>query len=248
MNWWEDAEARALRARSPAGAGHLLWQRLQSAGLDAESSATPAHDLARLADLCTDLVKLLESVLVLSDGDLPGLRRQLLILQRWAQYAAHWTELSAPAFNQLLDALDLGAEALAGRADDPADPIDAAPAEQAKVDGRYHYWHLLYERLDLKFAAAGLAEPVRRGLARSLARLCEEALVTLRVIGSLEREGNPRFRQVARTLLDINTTWHFDLGPNHLGPGRARAAGAGTLGVQTWLLLALAREGLSTSP
>ena len=248
MNWWEDAEARALRARSPAGAGHLLWQRLQSAGLDPELTATPAHDLARLYDLCTDFVKLLEGVLVLSDGDLPGLRRQLLILQRWAQYASHWADLSAPAFNQLMDALDLGPETLARRADDPEDPADAAPAEQAKVDGRYRYWHLLYERLDLKFAAAGLAEQVRRGLARSLARLYEEALVTVRVVSSLEREANPRFRQVARTLLAVNTTWHFDLGPNHLGPGRARSAGAGTLGVQTWLLLALARDGLSTSP
>jgi len=249
MTWWEDAEARALRARTPAGTGLLLWQRMQAAGLDPDLAFTPAYDLARLQDLCADFVKLLEGVLLLSDGDHNGLRRHLLALQRWAQYAAQWTEVSSAAFNQLMDALDLGPDVLAGRAEeDPSESGGAPPAEQAKVDGRYRHWHLLYERLDLKMAAAGLSENVRHALARILSRLYEECLVATRAVGALEREASPRFGQVARTLLGINTAWHFDLGPNHLGAGRARANGSTSLGVQTWLLLALAREGRTISP
>ncbi|MFZ5816835.1 MAG: hypothetical protein ACOY93_16335 [Bacillota bacterium] len=238
MNWWEETEARAHRARTPAALAQTLWQRLQAAGIDPDLAFIPAYDLAQLHDLCADLIKLVDGLLVAADGDRPALRRQGLALMRWARTAAFWTQSSAATYNQLMDSLDLEAEHLAAREEVAAEAEAAQPEEQAKLDGRYRNWHLLYERLDLKLASVMVEERVQRGLARELARLYEEALVTIRLIGSLERESNPRFRPTARLLLQINTTWHFDLGPYHLGFGEMRAKSGGSPGLQTWLLLA----------
>lgn len=238
MNWWEDAEARARRAKSPAALALTLQQRLQAAGINMDLAHAPAYDLAQLYSLCADLVLLIEGILLAADGDQAAIGRQSIALSRWGSYAHHWAEASAPAFNHLMDSLDLDTAALAER--DLVEHFDPGvhPEEQSKVDGRYRFWHLLYERLDLKFASAGLDERVHRGLARTCARLYEESLVTIRVLGGLEKEPDPRFRPVARLLLDLNTTWHFDLGPYHLGHGRLRGQGAAPIGLQTWLLLA----------
>lgn len=238
MHWWEEAEARAQRARTPAALAQSLWQRLQGAGIDPDLAFGPAYDLAHLHDLCADLVKLTESLLETADGDRPALRRHGLLLTRWARYAAHWAQSSAPGFNQLIDSLDLDPDRLADR-EQPVVPADGGrPEEQSKVDGRYRYWHLLYERLDLKLASVGVEESVRQALARSLSRLYEHALLTVRLISRLEKDQNLRFGGAARQLLEVNTTWHFDLGPYHLGPGELRARGQMPPGLQTWLLLA----------
>ncbi|HYG60367.1 MAG TPA: hypothetical protein VD902_20035 [Symbiobacteriaceae bacterium] len=238
MHWWDEAEARAHRAKTPAAAAQTLQQRLLSAGLDADLAFVPAYDLAQLYDLCADFVKLVESLLVAADGDRPAIRRHSLALARWARSAAGWVQASGPGFNQLLDSLDLDAGQLAEREVVAGAAAEGLPEEQPKVEGRYQRWHLLYERLDLKLASALVEERARRGLARSLARIYEQALLTLRAISGLEKEAAPRFRATARMLLEINTAWHFDLGPYHLGHGDLRPRGQLPPGLQTWLLLA----------
>lgn len=241
VNWWEEAEARARRTQCAANLAQVLWQRFQAAGMDPDLSFVPAYDLAALQLLCADLVRLVEALLIVVDGDAPSLRRQAMALCRWAETAHHWTVISAPAFNQLLDSLDLEADALALREAVEPDGPELPPEEQPKLEGRYQYWHLLYERLDLKFASVGMEEAVHRGLAHSMARIYEQALVTVRMVGGLEKETSPRFRGIARLLLEVNTTWHFDLGPYHLGHGQVRARGGASVGLQAWLLRALAR-------
>lgn len=242
MHWWEEAEARAHRARTPAGMAQVLFQRIQASGVDPDLAFVPAYDLACLHDLAADLVKLVDGLLLTGDGDKDGLRRHGLALARWAEQAEHWTQVSAPAFNQLMDGLELDSGRLAEReAAVPESQAAGAPEEQPKVEGRYRHWHLLYERLDLKLASVGLEAGLCRSLARSIARSYEQSLLTIRLLHGLEKESNPRFRATARLLLDLNTAWHFDLGPYHLGHGRLRARGASAPGLQTWLMLAFAR-------
>lgn len=238
MNWWEETEARAHRAKSPATLAQTLWQRLVAAGIDSDLAFLPAYDLAQLHDLSADMIKLVDGLLMAADGDKTAIRRHGLALMRWAKNGYFWTQSTAPAFNQLLNDLNLEASSLAAREEERAGDRAAKPEEQAKLDGRYRNWHLLYERLDLKLASAGLEERTQLGLARSLSRLYEESLVTLRLITSLEKESQPRFSPTTRLLLQINTTWHFDLGPYQLGPGELRPRSGGSPGLQTWLLLA----------
>lgn len=242
MHWWEEAEARAHRAKSSAALAQVLYQRMLAAGIDADLAFVPAYDLAGLHDLAADLVKLVEGFLVTADGDKEGLRRQGLVLARWAEQAHAWTVASAPAFNQLMDGLELESDRLAEReAAGPDGNLAGAPEEQPKVEGRYRHWHLLYERLDLKLASVGLEAAVCRSLARLIARIYEQCLLTVRTLHGLEKESSPRFRATARLLLELNTAWHFDLGPYHLGAGRLRARGASAPGLQTWLMIAFSR-------
>lgn len=238
MNWWEETEARAHRARTPAALAQTLWQRLQAAGMDPDLAFTPSYDLAQLHDSCADLIKLVEGLLLAADGDKPAIRRQGLALMRWARNAHFWTQSTAAAYNQLMDSLDLESDQLAAREEWVEEQGAGKPEEQAKLDGRYRNWHLLYERLDLKLASVGVDERTHRGLSRALARLYEECLITIRLITGLEKESTPRFRATARLLLQINTTWHFDLGPYHLGAGEMRAKSGGSPGLQTLILLA----------
>ncbi len=237
MNWWEEAEARARRSKSPASLALTLQQRFSAAGLDMDLAHAPTYDLAQLYNLCADLILLVEGLLLVADGDLTAMRRHAQALLRWAESARFWAESSAPSFNQLLDGLDLDADALLQREAMEEQSSAGLPEEQAKIDGRYRFWHLLFERLDLKLASAGLPETVHRALARSLSRFYEESLVTIRVINGIEKDASPRYRAIARLLLGLNTTWHFDLGPLHLGYGRIKAKGGAALGLPTLLLL-----------
>lgn len=241
MNWWEETEARAHRARTPASMAQTLTRRLTDAGIGPEFAAGPAYDLGLLYQLCADWIKLVEGLLLQRDGDLSAIRRQALALARWADYAQFWSRSSAPAFNQLIDSLELRPEALADREVALQAEEGPAPAEQAKLDGRYHYWHLLYDRLDLKLASVDLPQEQHRPLARTIARIYEQAVVTLRTLWLIERDQQPRPGTLARVLLEINTTWHFDLGPHHLGPGELRARPTAP-GLQTLLLLAFGRN------
>lgn len=200
----------------------------------------PAYDLAALYYLCLDFVRLVEGVLIVADGDAAQLRRQSLALYRWAERAHFWARSTAPAFNQLLDSLDLDPEELAFREEIEPDEERFSPEEQPKMEGRYQYWHLLYERLDLKYASIGVEEAVHRGLAHSLARGYEQALYVLKAVVNLEKDTRPRFRKAARLLLEVNTSWHFDLGVYHLGPGQVRPRGAASVGLQGWLLRVMA--------
>ncbi|HLN64316.1 MAG TPA: hypothetical protein VK464_22585, partial [Symbiobacteriaceae bacterium] len=136
------------------------------------------------------------------------------------------------------DSLDLDPDRLAEREQVAAEENTAEPEAQPKVDGRYQRWHLLYERFDLKLESAGVDQATRQALARSLARIYEQCLLTLRAIGGLEKEPSPRFGATARLMLDVNTAWHFDLGPYHLGHGELRPRGQMAPGLQTWLLMA----------
>jgi len=200
----------------------------------------PAYDLAALYYLCLDLVRLVEGVLIVADGDTAQLRRQSMVLYRWAERAHAWAKTTAPAFNQLLDSLDLEPEDLAFREEVEPEEEHLSPEEQPKMEGRYQYWHLLYERLDLKYASIGAEEAVHRGLAHAIARIYEQALYVLKAVASLEKDTRPRFRSTARMLLEVNTAWHFDLGVYHLGPGQVRPRGAASVGLQGWLLRVLA--------
>ncbi|HYF92207.1 MAG TPA: hypothetical protein VD969_08160 [Symbiobacteriaceae bacterium] len=238
MHWWEEAEARAHRAKTAAAMGQTLLQRLQAAAIDPDLAFAPAYDLGRLFELCADLVQLIESVLETADGDRDRLRRHGLVLLRWARYAHSWTMASAAGFNHLIDGLQLEADDLADRERVSQEADGRPPEEEPKVEGRYQRWHLLYERLDLKLTACGVEEALSHGLARSLARVYEQCLLTIRHISGLEKETRPRFRAAARLLLDINTVWHFDLGPYHLSQGELRPHGPSPRSLQTWLLLA----------
>lgn len=238
MHWWEEAEARAHRAKSAAAIAQTLNQRLVAAGIDADLAFGPAYDLGRLYELCVDLVQLVEGVLETADGDREQLRRWGLVLLRWTRNAHAWTTATAGGFNQLIDGLQLDHEDLAAREAEPEAADAGRPEEEPKREGRYQRWHLLYERLDLKLSSCGLETAVSQGLARSLARIYEQCLVAIRLIGGLEKETRPRFGATARLLLDLNTTWHFDLGPYHLGTGELRARGITPRSLQTWLLVA----------
>lgn len=240
MHWWDETEARIHRTPSAAELGLGLWQRLVQAGLDPDAAFLTAYDLAALQLLCADLVKLVDSLLQVADGDRLAWRRHALALLRWTHTAESWTRETAAATNRLLDSLDLDPSTLAAREeageDEPAGEL--SPEEEAKLEGRYRHWHLLYERLDLKLDSMGLEPAIRRGMARTLARLYEESVVTFRLLSGLSRDTQPRFGRVAKLLLQINTAWHFDLGPYVLGSGQARPDGGGTVGLATWLLLA----------
>lgn len=238
MHWWEEAEAKALRAKSAAALSQTLNQRMQAAGVEGDLAFGPAYDLGRLYDLCAEFVLLIQTLLETGDGDREQMRRHGLLLLRWTRYAHGWTTLSAAGFNQLIDGLQLDADDLAAREAGPEEEEAGRPEEQPKREGRYQRWHLLYERLDLKFVSCGIDEAVSQGLARSLARLYEQSLLAIRQIGGLEKETRPRFGATARLLLDLNTAWHFDLGPYHLSTGELRARGQSPRSLQTWLLLA----------
>ncbi len=240
MNWWEDGEARAHRERTPATMAQALYQRLVQAGVDPDLAFVPAYDLAHLHDLCADFVKLVEGILVAADGDRVAIRRQGLALSRWAGYALQWTRQSASAFNLLVDSLNLEAEELAAREEmqPEEDWRSPLPEAEAKQEGRYRHFHLLYERLDLKLSSIDLETRVHRNLARAIARIYEQCLITIRLLSGLQKDSDPRFGRVARLLLEINTSWHFDLGPYHLGHGELRARGLSAPGLHTWLLLA----------
>lgn len=238
LHWWEEAEARAHRAKTAVALGQTLRQRLLAAGVDPDLAFGPAYDLGRLFELCTELVQLVESVLETADGDRDQMRRHGLVLLRWVRYAHGWTTVSAGGFNQLIDGLQLDAVDLAGREQADDLPDARPPEEQPKVEGRYQRWHLLYERLDLKLSACGVEAEVSHGLARLLSRIYEQCLLTIRLISGLEKETRPRFRDAARLLLDINTAWHFDLGPYHLSQGELKPRGQSPRSLATWLLLA----------
>lgn len=238
MHWWEEAEARAHRAKTAAALGQTLFQRLSAAGLDSDLAFAPAYDLGRLHDLCADFIQLTQAVLETADGDRDRLRRHGLVLLRWTRYAHGWTTASAAGFNQLIDSMQLDPDDLASREAGPDDESGDRPEAAPKVEGRYQRWHLLYERLDLKLTACGIEPQVSQGLSRSVARIYEQSLLTIRWLAGLERDPQPRFRAVAGLLLDINTAWHFDLGPYHLSQGELRSRGSSPRSLQTWLLLA----------
>lgn len=246
MNWWEETESRARRSRGGAALALVLQNRLLSAGMDPELAALPAFDLARLHGYCCDLVLLVDGLLVAEDGDLASVRRQALLLSRWAGEAAGWSESSASAFNALMDRLEIDPQRLQEREEGAASEPPPRPEESAKLEGRYRHYHLLFERLDLKLAACGLEEQIHRSLARSLARLYEEALITIRLVTGVEREAQPRLSHLARTLLELNTTWHFDLGPNHLAVGPLRPGVERPYPLPFLLLLAFSNPGFSS--
>jgi len=237
-SWWEETEIRAHRERTPASLGLAYWQRLRAVGIDADLAHGPAYDLGHLFVLCADLIKLVDGLLTAADGDLVAIRRQTMTIDRWSRYAVDWTESTQAGFNQLLDSMDLDPQKLVQREEIRPKVGTAVPEEQSKVDGRYRYYHLVLERIDLKFASINIPPEVHQGLSRSLARIYEESLVTLRLLHGCERSDTPRFSHISRILLEINTTWHFDLGPHLLGPGRLNAKTAVRVGLQTFLLLA----------
>lgn len=239
MNWWEETEARAHRAKTPALLAQTLAQRLIGAGISPDFAAVPSYDLAHLWSLTADFIKLVDALLLVADGDRASIYRQAMGVGRWAAYASAWTESSVASFNQLMNSLNLSGEQLASRELVLDEAESGAPEEVAKLAGRYQHWHLLYERLDMKLASVKLEEGAQRALARSLARIYEQTVITHRLIGTLERQAEPRFGQVARMLLEINTTWHFDLGPNHLSHGELRPTPSRP-GLQSLLLLAFA--------
>lgn len=237
MNWWQETEGRAHRTRTPGDMAHLLWQRFCDAQIDPDLSFIPAHQIAVLAQACAEFIKLTESILMVQDGDRGAIHRALSATDQWAAQMQFWVERSEKPFARLLDSLNLDAELLASR-DEASDPIEAgAPQEQAKVDGRYRNWHLLYERLDLKLASTGAEAKVARTLARELAEVYEECLAALRDISRFEKSSHARFRQAARLVLDLNTGFHFHLGPHHLGYGPVDPKGGAVPALRTWLLL-----------
>ncbi|HLO04720.1 MAG TPA: hypothetical protein VK191_16565 [Symbiobacteriaceae bacterium] len=237
MGWWDETETRALRAPSPQALGQLYLQRMEAAGIAPGKAMLPCYDLALLTSLCLDYIKLVDGLLTVADGDRDGLRRWGALIARWGESALHWAERSGPVLNELLAALEFSPTELAER--ESVEPLEAgAPDEQMKADGRFRPFHFLYERLDLKLSSIEAPERVARGLARILARLYDEAVWTLAELYRLEKEGRPRHRAVGRLLLDLNTTWHFDLAVFVLPHGRLREGAPSAPGLPTWLFLA----------
>lgn len=240
VNWWEETEARVHRMRTPHDSALLLHQRMQAAGLDPHLSLLPAHYTAALLTSAADFIKLTESLLVSGEGDRAGITRTLAAIDLWASQAGWLVRESEKPFGRLLDSLQLDAEEMAGRAEaGQPDARAGAPEEQAKLDGRYRYWHLLYERLDLKLAGGKESTDLSRALAREIAEIYEECLISVREIVRLEKDAQPRFRSVARLMLDLNTTFHFHLGPHHLGFGQVDLRGAAVAALRSRILLYL---------
>jgi hypothetical protein len=248
VNWWQETEARIHRMKTASDLALLLQQRFGAAGLDPDRTWLPAHQIAALIGSCSELVKLVDSLLLTGPDDTPALRRSLAAIDLWARQMEWLVAGSEKPLAKLLDSLE---------PDTPPPPAyqqirpggDLPPEEQAKADGRYRNWHLLYERLDLKLAAPDVDAAVSRHLARELAEIYEEALVAVREVGRLEKEVKPGYRSVSRLLLDLHTAFHFHLGPHHLGHGAPDPARATPPAVRTWLLLYLsARQAKSGKP
>lgn len=235
MHWWDETEGRALRARGTAQLALVLWRRLQDAGCSPELALLPAHGLAALHGAGSDLVQVVESLLVAPQG---ALRLYLLELAMWCRRAAFAVTESERPFLLLLDSLKLDPADLDRRSELPPGAA-AAPAEQPKLEGRYQRRHLLYERLDLKLEAGGIPAPARQPLCRDLATVYEEFLVLLRVIHRLQGEDRVRFGELVRLLVDLNATFHFTVGPRYLQPLRVEAGAQPGLGLPGWIALAL---------
>lgn len=237
MNWWQETEARAHRTRTPGDMAHLLWQRFCEAGLDPDLSFTPAHQIAAFAQASAEFIKLTEALLVAKDGDRRAIHRSLAAIDGWASHLQFWIERSEKPFARLLDSLNLDADLLAAREEGLDTSTPRPPQEQAKVDGRYRNWHLLYERLDLKLASTEADAGVARSLAREIAEIYEECLAALRDTERLEKDARARFRNAARLILDLNTGFHFHLGPHHLGYGAIDLKGGAVPSLRSWILL-----------
>ncbi|BDG59985.1 hypothetical protein [Caldinitratiruptor microaerophilus] len=239
MHWWDEAEHRALRQRGQATLALGIWRRLREAGFDAHLSLLPAHGLARLYLAACDLVQVTESLLVAPAGELSLHLYELADWCRAAWAAVDWSERP---FLVLLDSLRLDpddwppAAAAGAGAVTPAPPPEEAP----KLEGRYERRHLLYERLDLRMEAEGLPAEVRRPLARDLATVYEEFLVTLWQVHDLLSAGErARRRAWERLLVDVNATFHFHVGPRYLRPGPPDPGAPGGFPLPGWVALAL---------
>lgn len=241
LHWWEEAEHRAVRQRGEATLALGIWRRLREAGFDARLSLLPAHGLARLYLAACDLVQVTDSLLVAPAGELSLHLYELADWCRGAWAAVEWSERP---FLLLLDSLrpdpeDWPAAAAAGTGAEATGPAPA-PEEAPKLEGRYERRHLLYERLDLRMEAEGLLAEVRRPLARDLATVYEEFLVTLwQVHGLLSAGERTRRRAWERLLVDVNATFHFHVGPRYLRPGPPEPGTPGSFPLPGWIALVL---------
>lgn len=243
MSWWEAAENRALRARAPAALAQTLLQRLEAVGLGGEGALAPCYYLGQAYFAAMDLVQICEGVLLAADGDRAALRRQALLLAQWARHALALSEQSQGPLAALLDRLDpddrrTAAELAQATARAHAGGPGAPPAAEAKQAGRFQRWHLLYERLDIKLAAAGLPASLSRGLARELAETYADLLNLFDHTHALAGDAAARRREVVHFLLDAHAALHFGL-PHHLGVYRPAGAPPAALGLQGWLTLLL---------
>lgn len=247
MSWWEEAENRALRAKAPVGLAQTLLQRLEAAGLDGEAALAPCYALGQVPAATADLVQVSEGVLLAADGDRAALRRQALLLRAWARQTLVLCETCRAPLAGLLDRLepddrraaaDLTRETAAAHA---ALAAPAPPAAAAKQAGRFARWHLLYERLDIKLAAAGLPASLARGLGREWSESYAELLSLYDRTQTL-LTGPARRGEVVRYLLDAHATLHYSL-PHHLGVHRPAGGAPQALALQGWLILLLVETG-----
>lgn len=246
MTAWEEAEARALRTRGPGALTLTIWQRLRSADIDPTLSLLPARGLAQLHFAGVDLVHLVDALLVAPSG---GYALHLAELYSWCRGAHFWVEESARPFLLLLDRLQAAqpaapagpppAEAVTAGPPEPADP--APPEAQAKLDGRYRQWHLLYERLDLKAEAEGLPPDVRRPLCSMLAETYEEFLLFGHQLHALVQAPRASWSRWTQFLAAVNATFHYHLGPRRLAVGRIDAGLPPAVGLPARILAALAQ-------
>lgn len=238
MHWWEETERRALATRGQAALALTFWQRLREAGCPADLALLPAQGLAGLYSSGIDLVHWVDGLLT---ADAQSLESHLLALRAWVREAAFRIRESHRPFLLLLDGLRVDPEEFPQEPEEDL-PAGVLPPEAApKWEGRYEQRHLLYERLDIRLEALGMAGPVRRPFAHSLATVYEEFMVLLRRLQPLTGpHGRLRLREAVALISDVTATFHLDLGPRHLESLRAEPGRPAIPGLGTWLDLALA--------
>lgn len=236
-SFWADTEARALRLRGPAQIALTAWQRMKEAGLDPELCLLPAHAVGRVQIAAADLVQIVDSLLAAPRGTA---RLHLIELLGWSRELGFTLEQSARPFMLLIDSLQLDPALPGPRGEAAVAAVPPGPEEQAKADGRFRGWHLLYERLDLTMEAEGLPADLRRPLCRDLAEVYEELLVTLRDSHLLLAETPARWRAWADFLSDFDATYHYHVGPRRAGVAWVQPNRPAEWGLQGRLIAALA--------
>lgn len=245
QRWWEEQEARLNRLDSAHSLALTLVQRFSGIGLASSLALPVAHGLGAVQSLTADLVKLTESLLLTKLDDPALLRAHLTTFDLWAEQLLLVINGLKQPMDQLMTTLAWEPNPHAAFAKAEESRRGGSPQERAKLDGRYGGMHYLYERLDLQLESAGLAAPIRQGLARSTAEVYDALLSLARELHEVSRMSPPRRGAIGELLLEAGAVLQLKLAPRHLSLTGPVVATPVVPGFRLWLRLAAAEGAFS---